>query len=149
MKIENDHPTPHIKTHTASSKPADGKTFRSVFDQSLQASVAPTRISNSLSVTRAPAAGAVSIGPLSPEQAAVQSFENLLGALNTYQERLGDGRFSLRMLERDLSHIDYQCRQLSGLANNLPPDGRLFPVLKEGLTIARMEMERFQRGDYC
>ena len=91
----------------------------------------------------------MSIGPLSPEQAAVQSFENLLGALNTYQERLGDGRFSLRMLERDLSHIDYQCRQLSGLANNLPPDGKLFPVLKEGLTIARMEMERFQRGDYC
>jgi hypothetical protein len=149
MKIENDHPTPHIKTRRASSEPADGKTFRSLFDQSLQASVGPNRISNSLSVTRAPAAGAVSIGPLPPEQAAVKSFEDLLGALTTYQERLGDGRFSLRMLERDLSHIDYQCRQLSGLANNLPPDGKLFPVLKEGLTIARMEMERFQRGDYC
>ena len=149
MKIENDHTPPHIKTRTPSSKPTEGKTFRSVFDQSLQAAGDRSRIPNSLSVTRTPAASAMSVGPLSSEQAAVNSFEDLLGALNTYQERLGDGRFSLRMLERDLNHIDYQCRQLSRLTNNLPPDVNLIPVLKEGLTIARMEMTRFNRGDYC
>lgn len=149
MKIGNDHPTPFIKTSTPSAKPADDKNFHAVFDQSLQSAASRSRVSNSLAVTRAPAVGAMSIGPLSPEQAAVNSFEDLLSALTTYQEGLGDGRISLRMLERNLSHIDDRCRQLDRLTNNLPSGGDLLPVLKEGLAIARMEMERFQRGDYC
>ena len=149
MKIENDHPTPFIKTRTPKTKPAEDKSFRAVFDQSLQAAAGRNRISNPLALTQTPALSALSIEPLSPDQAAVNSFEDLLGALSTYQKHLGDGRFSLRMLERELNHIKDQCRQLDQLAHNLPSGDGLLPVLKEGLATARMEMERFKRGDYC
>ena len=149
MKIENDHPTPFIKTRTPTAKPADDKSFRAVFDRSLQAAAGRNRVSNPLAINRSPAVSVMSIGPLSPEQAAVNSFEDLLGALSTYQEHLGDGRFNLRMLERELNHINDQCRQLDQLTRNLPTGDGLLPVLKEGLATARMEMERFKRGDYC
>ncbi len=87
--------------------------------------------------------------PSACERAAVTSFENLLASLTTYQERLGDGRFNLRMLASDLDRISGHCRQLDALTQELASDDALLPMLKEGLTTARMELERFQRGDYC
>ena len=149
MKIENDHPIPFAKTKAPSTRPADNPNFRTVFDQSLQAAANSNRVSQSLTVTRTPAATATSLGPSVPEQTALKGFEDLLGTLSTYQERLGDGRVSLRMLARDLNRLDDQCHQLDRLAQNLPSGGELLALLKEGLMTARMEMVRFQRGDYC
>ena len=149
MKIENEHPPQSAKVKAPSAKPASQRPFQAVFDQSLKEVSSGNRTSKALSVTRPPAATAMSIGPLPSERAAVKSFEDLLGALTIYQKRLGDGRVSLRMLESDLNRVDEQCRQLDRLARNLPSGGDLLPVLQEGLTTARMEMERFQRGDYC
>ncbi len=149
MKIENDHPPQGAKAKAPSPTPANQRPFQAVFEQSLQEVSSGNRTSKALSVTRPPAATAMSIGPLSSDRAAVKSFEDLLGALAIYQERLGDGRVSLRMLESDLNRVDEQCRQLDGLARNLPSGGDLLAVLQEGLATARMEMERFQRGDYC
>ena len=149
MKIENDHPPQGAKVKAPSAKTTNQRPFQAVFDQSLKGVSSGSRTSKALSVTRPPAVTAMSIGSLSTERAAVKSFEDFLGALTIYQERLGDGRVSLRMLESDLSRVDEQCRQLDRLARHLPSGGDLLPVLQEGLTTARMEMERFQRGDYC
>lgn len=149
MKIKNDPTTKIVKATAPSTRPADHRSFRAVFDQSLNEVSSGQQASKALAVTRPPAATALTIAPRSNAPAAVKGFQDLLGVLAIYQERLGDGRVSLRMLASDLDRIDEQCRQLEGLARNLPAGDDLLPLLQEGLTTARMEMERFHRGDYC
>ena len=82
-------------------------------------------------------------------ESAVQHFEGFLDALSAYQERLGNSGFDLKALEQDLNRIDTQCRQLDTLSKDVQIDDDLRALFQEGIAAARVEKERFYRGDYC
>lgn len=148
MKITPNHPVsgPHS---AAPLKPSKDPGFKTLLAQTLQKSSQESVPAESV-VSTAPTSGeAISLHSASWEHAAVNRFENLLDALTTYQKRLGDSRFSLKNLGLDLNRIDSHCQQLDALTEKLATDSEALPFLKEGLATARIEIERFQRGDYC
>ncbi len=147
MKIENNHSHGLPRHVSRPMDPAAEASFKSQFTQALDASAPNRNPSAAITATRSPAA----LAPLNgfARQGAVHSFENFLSALDTYRERLGDGRFTLKMLEQDLNRIGAQCRQLDPWIRDPRVDEGLRALLKEGLATARVEMERFYRADYC
>ncbi len=147
MKIDNTHAHGPARNVSRERQPAAETSFKSQFKQALQDS-SPGRIpSAAITATRSPAA----VPPLGTSTAhmALQTFEDFLSSLESYQKRLGDGRFNLKMLAQDLNQIGAYCRQLEPLTRDPRIDEGLYSLLKEGLATARAEMERFHRGDYC
>jgi hypothetical protein len=146
-----------ITSHRSVSGPKSAAPFKSSKDSEFKTLLTQTLKKGSPESTAAetvvpsPSASATPLShrAASWEQAAVSRFENLLDALTTYQKRLGDNRFSLRSLEPDLDRMDRQCQQLDALTKAVAPDSEALAFLREGLTMARIEVERFQRGDYC
>ncbi|MBL0712141.1 MAG: hypothetical protein JJV98_00440 [Desulfosarcina sp.] len=149
MKIENDHLIKAFNAIPPSAEPTGDQSFNTLFNQTLEAAAPGPDVSEAVASTRAPIATNLPGSGNSYRHAAVSAFEDLLGSLGTYQERLGDGQFSLKILEHDLNRITDHCRQLDSLTRDLTPDGDLSLLLKEGLATARVEIERFHRGDYC
>lgn len=148
MKITPNHPVSGPNS-AVPLKPSKAPGFKTLLAQSLQKGSQESAAAESVVPTAPASATALSLRSASWEHAAVNRFENLLDALTTYQKRLGDSRFSLRNLELDLNRIDGHCQQLDALTKKLATDSEALPFLKEGLVTARIEIERFQRGDYC
>jgi hypothetical protein len=149
MKIDPHHQFGAIRHSAAHSRPTGDATFKKLFDQALD-KAPPTTVEGDATLTAGSASSAdLAMGNASWERSAVERFESLLDALAGYQERLGNGRVSLRSLEQDLDRIGGHCNQLDALARRIAKDSAVQPLLEEGLAAARTEIERFYRGDYC
>jgi hypothetical protein len=148
MKIENNPGRNFLNQASRASETTGGASFKTHLERALGTAKEEQGAATSIAFTRPPARLDLAMGPASAEHVALKNFESLLGALATYQEGLGNDRFSLKMLEKDLNRISDHCRQLDALTQDLTADDDLLPLLKEGLATARMEIERFQRGDY-
>lgn len=150
MKIENGTPgfgQPDKPSRTAT--PGNDTAFKTHLEKALVRN--DSENNPSLSVTAPPSSGVVTpmFGASVNPHRVVQGFEDFLGALSTYQERLGDARYDLKLLEQDINGIGAHCRQLDDWLQHTSVDDDLRRVLREGLTTARVEMERFYAGDYC
>lgn len=147
MKIEK-NPSLGLPQKMARPVQAAGSaSFKTQFTQALNASVRNRLPSAPITTTRS--AAILATGNGCAAQGATHHIENLLNALDTYQKRLGDGRFNLKSLSQDIDRVDAHCRRLAPLAKDPRIDEDLRALLTEGLTTARVEMERFHRGDYC
>ncbi len=149
MKIENDQSNGFPANLSRPAAPGGEVSFRQQLDQALDAASETGKQSSSIAAMRSTAA----LGPLSGSpvdgHTAVKSFEIFIDNLGAYQKRLADGRYSLKMLAQDLRRINEDCRQLETLTRDPRVDDELRSLLNEGLTTARIEFERFDRGDYC
>ena len=149
MKITPHH-HPGIRNETRHPTKNSGEaSFQTQFKQALEASVGKPASSAPVAATRSAPPALFSLGPSSDAETAVSRIEDFLGDLTTYQERLGDGRYSLKNLEQDLHRIGDPYRHLEALSRALPSDDDLQALMREGLAAARIEIERFWRGDYC
>lgn len=148
MKIENDPGRNFFNPASRAAETTGGASFKTHLERALGSAKEEQGSTAAIALTRPPTRVDGALNPASAEHVAVKNFERLIGALATYQERLGNDRFSLKMLEKDLNRIHDHCQQLDALTQDLTADDDLRPLLQEGLTTARMEIERFQRGDY-
>ena len=149
MKINSDHSNGLPANLARPAGPGGGVSFRQQFDQALDAASAKSAPSAPIAATRSAAASAPLSGPPANNKNAVESFESFVAKLDAYQKRLADGRYSLRMLDQDLRGINAHCRHLERLTRDPLMDDALRTLLNEGLATARVEFERFGRGDYC
>lgn len=149
MKIENNQIPNRLTKAPQPTKATDGAAFQTHFERALAPTDGQPSAEAPITVVRSAPIGSVPWRPAPAEQTVVKAFDDLLGALETYQMRLGDGRFSLKMLENDLGRITERCRQLDALTRDFTADKDLCSLLEEGLATAKGEVERFQRGDYC
>ncbi len=149
MKIENHHTNGIADNASRPTAPAGEDSFRGQFKRALDASCVDAQASPVIAATRSAAA----LSPLPPssfgKHAAEDGFERFIDQLATYQQRLADGRYSLKMLAQDVRRISDHCRHLEVLTRDPQVDDGLRSLLKEGLSTARIEVERFHRGDYC
>lgn len=131
------------------AKPADITAFKTHLEKALVKNDSEHK--PLLSVAALPSPGVVTpmLGSGVDPHTVVQGYEDFLGALSIYQERLGDARYDLKLLEQDLNRIGAHCRQLDEWLQHTSVDDDLRVVLREGLTTARIEIERFYAGEYC
>ncbi|MGD9097848.1 MAG: hypothetical protein PVF97_07155 [Desulfobacterales bacterium] len=150
MKIENGTQAPGLPDKPSRpANPAGDVTFKSHLQKALIRNE-PGRHS-SLPATATPSPGVVTpmFGAGINRHKVVQGLEDFLGALSIYQERLGDARFDLKLLEQDLNRLGAHCRQMDDWLQCASVDDDLRHVIQEGLTTARVEIERFYAGGYC
>ncbi len=149
MKISNDHSNGFPVNSARPAEPDGGVSFRQQFDQALDAASANGEPSAPVAATRSAAAMAPLSAPPVDAHNAINSFESFVDKLGVYQKRLADGRYTLKMLDQDLRGINAHCRHLERLTRDPLMDDALRNLLNEGLATARVEFERFGRGDYC
>ena len=149
MKIDNDHSNGFPVNSTRPAEAGGGVSFRQQFDRALDAASANGEPPAPIAATRSATALAPSFGPPVDAHNAIKSFESFVDQLDAYQKHLADGRYSLKMLDQDLRGIDAHCRHLERLTRDPLMDDALRNLLNEGLATARVEFERFGRGDYC
>ena len=149
MKIEHNQIPNGLTKAPQPTKATDGAAFKTHFERALAPSEGHPRAEAPITVVRSAPIGRVPLRPAPAEKTVVNALDDLLGVLETYQMRLGDGRLSLKMLENDLNRINERYRQLDALTRDFTVNNDLRSLLEEGLATAREEIERFERGDYC
>lgn len=149
MKIENDLISKCLGKASRPAAATGEASFKAHFKQALTTANEATQATSPMTAARPTAIVSFPLHSAPDVPAAVKALDNLLGELEAYQKRLGDGRFSLKMLEKDLNRLNAPCQELDALTQDQAVDENLMPLLKEGLATARMEIERFRRGDYC
>jgi len=79
----------------------------------------------------------------------VQAMEDMIDALEGYQQRLADPEYCLRDIAPSLERLETAHRHLARLAGETPCDSTLGNIMNEGLVTATMEIHRFHSGVYC
>ncbi len=150
MKIDNRTQGFVLPNQTApSTAPAGGNAFKTHLEKAMVRTGSGQNPSLGVAATPSPGAVTSIIGASGNHQRLVQGLDDLLGALSTYQKRLGDARFDLKTLEQDLNGIEAHCRQMDDWLEHASVDDALRGMLREGLATARIEIERFYGGEYC
>lgn len=93
---------------------------------------------------------AVGIGPEWIGRNTIESdFEQLIGGLDVYREKLGNPACTLKDIEPDLQTVNALRKRLADRLETLPENDPIKGILNEGLIVASTEIERFYRGEYC
>jgi hypothetical protein len=150
MKILHPPPLSGLDQSRAKSLPGKGSSgFQEVFKDVIQSKTSPMD-----SPAKAFSSGglipptAESLDPASSNQP-LEMMACLVDALDAYQQRLGNPRYSLRDIEPSLEHLENAHARLLRLAENSPQDSRLQGIITEGLVTSATEIHRFRSGAYC
>ena len=150
MKIEYlTHGTPveHSASPRKTTPPSSG--FEKVFNESLQRHEDANRVAPTVLPTlTVPACGMEASVPFNAT-AGMQAMDDLIDALEGYQQQLADPVCCLRDIAPSLERLEDAHRHLARLATDAPTDSALGNIMNEGIVTATMEIQRFHSGVYC
>jgi hypothetical protein len=143
------HGTPAVQSASPRKTTLPSSGFEKVFNESLQRQEdaergAPT-VLQTLSL---PASGVEASVPFNAT-AGMQAMDDLIDALEGYQQQLADPDCCLRDIAPSLERLENAHRHLARLATGAPADSTLGNIMNEGLVTATMEIQRFHSGVYC
>jgi type II secretory pathway component PulM len=135
---------------TSGSQPADGAGgFAEVLNETMQSSAAAENTSE-VKETVVGGVQTVGLSTLFPEpvQPLEDRVDQMLDALDSYRQMLGDANYTLRDMDPTVRQIAADASSLQQDMEKLPVDDELGDILNQTLIAASLEVIKFNRGDY-
>lgn len=150
MKIDNNDPVVQgmFPEKTAKSRPADEREFGKILKETIGKAQKPDAGSHQTAFVNPLASVRLTTQGVPDPKFAIERIENMIDLLDQYRHKLADPQMNLKQIDPIIGEIARENDRLAALADSLPENDNIKPILDRTMVTASLEVTKFYRGDY-
>lgn len=150
MKINPLNPTANIEkaSKNGSQENQPSTAFLDILEEKVASEASPGASRMAPQKVTGPPPLTFQTQPIPPQQQALRHLEGLLDGLTNFQSQLARAKPASGEMQKAVEQLETAYQTLEPFSNNFSKEESLGGLIHQGLITARVEMIKFERGDY-